>query len=68
MGVIMGALLGFFIGILCMGLMASRRISDLVWERNYYQKALVDEKLKVDQRDVLLRDIIKEPATTTNQN
>jgi hypothetical protein len=68
MEVIIGALLGFFIGILCMGLMASRRVSDLIWERNYYKKALVDEKIKVNQRDVLIRDIIKEPATTTNQN
>jgi hypothetical protein len=50
-----------------MGLMTTKRVSDLVFERNYYKKALRDEKIKVEQRDVLIKDIIKESVTTTNQ-
>lgn len=67
MQIIIVAILGVFIGIILMGLMATKRVSDLVFERNFYKKALRDEKLKVEQRDILIRDIIKESVTTTNQ-
>lgn len=67
MQIILSSIFGIFIGILLMGLMTTKRVSDLVFERNYYKKALRDEKIKVEQRDVLIKDIIKESVTTTNQ-
>lgn len=67
MQIIIVVILSVFIGIILMGLIATKRVSDLVFERNFYKKALRDEKLKVEQRDILIRDIIKESVTTTNQ-
>lgn len=67
MQIILSAIFGIFIGILFMGLISIKRVSDLVFERNYYRKALRNEKIKVEQRDVLIKDIIKESVTTTNQ-
>lgn len=67
MQIILSSIFGVFIGMLLMGLISTKRVSDLVYERNYYKKALRDEKIKVEQRDVLIKDIIKEPVTTTNQ-
>lgn len=67
MQIILSAIFGIFIGILFMGLISIKRVSDLVFERNYYKKALRNEKIKVEQRDVLIKDIIKESVTTTNQ-
>lgn len=67
MQIILSSIFGVFIGMLLMGLISTKRVSDLVFERNYYKKALRDEKIKVEQRDVLIKDIIKESVTTTNQ-
>lgn len=64
---IISAIVGVFIGIILTSLTVSAKTSDLISERDYYFKALKNEKLKVEQRDVLIRDIIKEPVTTTNQ-
>lgn len=67
MQIILGILLGIFIGMLFMGLLSARRISELIYEKNYYKKALQDEKIKTNQRDILIKDIIKESVTTGNQ-
>ena len=67
MQIVLGVLLGIFIGMLFMGLLSARRISELIYERNYYKKALKNEKIKTNQRDILIKDIIKESVTTGNQ-
>lgn len=67
--VILGAIIGAFVGIILMGLLNSSQISDLIFERNYYKTALTREKLKTEQRDILIRDLIKkESAENGNQH
>lgn len=64
MKVIISAILGIIIGIIITRLKTSTEISDLKWERDDYRKRLINEKLKTEQRDILLRDILKEPVKT----
>ena len=68
MQVIIGACFGTLIGMVLMGLLNTQKISDLIFERDYYKTALTREKLKTEQRDVLIRDLMKkESVTTTNR-
>jgi hypothetical protein len=64
MEVILSGILGVMIGILLTSLFATAKISDLTWERDDYRQRLINEKLKTEQRDILLRDILKEPVKT----
>lgn len=69
MQIIIGACMGVLIGMVLMGLLNTQKISDLIFERDYYKTALTREKLKTEQRDILIRDLIKkESVTTTNRN
>lgn len=64
MSIIISALLGFMLGGLATILLALNRIANLVEQRNDYRQRLINEKLKTEQRDILLRDIIKESVKT----
>lgn len=66
--IIIGGTVGVFIGMVLMGLLNNSKVEDLIFERDYYKTALQREKLKTEQRDILIRDLIKkESVTTTNQ-
>jgi hypothetical protein len=62
MEVILSAILGIMIGIIITRLKTSDEIANLKWERNDYRQRLIKEKLKTEQRDILIRDLIKEPV------
>lgn len=64
MEVIISAILGIIIGIILTKLKTSNEIANLKWERDDYRQRLINEKLKREQRDILLRDILKEPVKT----
>lgn len=69
MEVILSAILGIMIGMLLASLFAMEKISDLTWERNDYRRKLINEKSKTEQRDILLRDILKkEPVNDRKIN
>lgn len=67
MQIIICTLVGIIIGIILTSLMSASKISDLVYERDEYRRKLVNEKIKTEQRDILIKDIIKESVTTGNQ-
>lgn len=64
MKIIISAILGIIIGIIITRLKTSTEIADLKWERDDYRQRLINEKLKKEQRDIFLRDILKEPVKT----
>ena len=64
MEVILSGILGVMIGMLLTSLFAMAKIADLTWERDDYRQRLINEKLKTEQRDILLRDILKELVKT----
>ena len=64
MEVIISAILGIMIGIIITRLKTSNEIANLKWERNDYRQRLINEKLKREQRDIFLRNILKEPVKT----
>lgn len=68
MQIIIGAILGIFIGIIFMGLMATNRVGDLIFERDWYKKVLRDEKIKTEQRDILIRDLIKKESVNDRKS
>ena len=64
MPIIISAILGIMIGMLLTSLFVMNRIADLILQRNDYRQRLINEKLKTQQRDIFLRDILKEPVKT----
>ena len=64
MNIIISAILGIMIGMLLTSLFVMNRIADLILQRNDYRQRLINEKLKTQQRDIFLRDILKESVKT----
>ena len=60
--VIIGAITGVFIGMTLMGLLNINKIKDLIFERDYYKASLRKEKIKTEQRDIFIRDLIKKES------
>ena len=60
MSVILGAIAGVFLGISLYALVAVTKINDLEDKAYYYKKKYKDEKFKVQQRDILIKDYQKD--------
>ena len=60
MSVILGAIAGVFIGISLFALVSVVKINDLEDEMWNCKKKYIDEKFKVQQRDVLIKDYQKD--------
>lgn len=60
MSVILGALMGVFIGITFFALVSVNRINTLESKSCYYKQKYLDEKFKRQQRDILIKDYQEE--------
>lgn len=60
MSVILGAIMGTFIGLSLYALVAVTKINELEDKAFYYKKKFMDERFKVQQRDCLIRDYQKD--------
>lgn len=60
MSVILGALMGVFIGITFFALVSVNKINTLESKSRYYKQKYLDEKFKRQQRDILIKDYQEE--------
>lgn len=66
--IIIGGTVGVLIGMVLMGLLNSSKVEDLIFERDYYKTALQKEKTKTEQRDILIRDLIKKESVNDRKS